>query len=68
MTLFRLLLDEMKGRVAHSANVIHDDKAFYKEIGKAEMCRDLIDMLSDDTLATEVKHRLEVLKKKHNLD
>ena len=68
MTLFRLLLSETKNHVAQSMNVMSDDRAFYKEVGKAEMCSYLIDMLSDDTLMTKVMPNAEPLTKKRNLD
>lgn len=63
MTLYKFLIDQMAKYASESMHNIRDDKEFYKSLGKCEMCKTLINELSDETLKTEVITRHESLKK-----
>lgn len=62
MTLYEFLVDQMTTQVKMAIDNFGNNNEFHKHIGRAEMCDELIKMLSDDTLKMEVITRHERLR------
>lgn len=64
MTLREFLVRQ---QTAYTTEVVRswreNDKEYYRYMGKAFMCTDLMELLSDETLNMEVKTRAEALAK-----
>jgi hypothetical protein len=64
MTLRDLLIRQQAIYTWEICRSLHGpDEEFYKNSGKASACKDLIDLLSDETLNMEVKTRAEAFAK-----
>ena len=63
MTLYQFLIEEEWKYIEKATKTVFgDDKEYYENVGRYEMCSLLREALSDETLNMEVKTRAEVLK------
>ena len=67
MTLYNLLVDKLTDNTAKALSCICKDRDKFNEYyGRARMCDELIKMLSDNTLKTEVITRIAAITKGEN--
>lgn len=65
MTLYQLLVDKMLDHTSNSIRNIFTDKDKSSEyFGRSQMCDDLIKLLSEETLKTEVLTKEEAIARK----
>ncbi len=64
MTLYELLV-ELKTRYLREAidTFVTGDTEYYKNIGRMDMCNQIFELLSDETLNMEIKTRSDMLIK-----
>ena len=63
MTLYDVLVDKMAEHTVKAIKSFSDSKQISKHVSASEMCKELIDLLSDDTLGMEVTTRAQVIGK-----
>lgn len=64
MTLYRLLIDRKIDYLMKSIKNFRDTHKSDEYSGKADMCGELLDLLSEETLQTEVLTKEEALARK----
>lgn len=60
MKLYELLTFAETIYIDKAYHDIRDDKAFYKALGRVDMCDELLKLLSDEILKMEVETRIDV--------
>lgn len=63
MTIYEFLRNRQSKHLQEAWSYFNNEKEFYKCIGRLNECGNLIDLLSDDILKTEVHTRAEVIMK-----
>lgn len=63
MNLYNFLLLQEKKPLSEAMSAVcqHNDAKYYRKMGMVDMCDELINILSEETLKTEIKTRCDAI-------